>query len=92
MRISGSAPRPRRSFHQPPGRENAQAHTEYATVAGTLAQKTDKAILLTSAELHAWVPLHQLDAASRVKIYRTERGADVSIQVELKFALAEKLV
>lgn len=87
-----TTPRPRRAFHQPPGRENAQRHVEYAAITATLAQKTDKAILLTSDSLHAWVPLHKLETSSRVTVYRTEKGGEITVHAELEFALAEKLV
>jgi hypothetical protein len=94
MRIAGPAPRTRRAFHQPPGRENARAHQEYATVTAILAQRTDKAVLLASEKIAPaqWVPLFRLDASSRVKVNRAVKDSEISVQVELEFALAEGLV
>lgn len=89
MRFTAQKPR---TFRQPPGRENARWQTEYASITGIVAQKTDKAILLTSETLHAWIPLFRLDAASSVKIYRTLKGSEITVRVELDFALKEKLV
>ncbi len=94
MRIAGSAPRPRRPFFQAPGRENAKSFTEYATITALVCQVTEKSILLSSEKLTppVWVPFFRMDPSAKVRAMRAERGREISIQVELKWALAEGLV
>lgn len=84
----------RRTFRQPAGRENARAHQEYATVTAILVQRTDKAVLLSSEKIAPaqWVPLFHLDASSRVKVHRAVKDTEISVQVELQFALDEGIV
>lgn len=87
-------PKPRRAFHQPPGRENAGLRVEYATITALVAQNTGKALLLANAKISPaqWVPFHALETSSRIKAMRAERGRDITIQVELEFALKANLV
>lgn len=86
--------RKHRTFRQPAGRENARANQEYATVTAILAQRTDKAVLLASEKIAPaqWVPMFRLYASSQVKVSRAVKDTEITVQVELEFALAEGLV
>ena len=95
MRLSGAAPRPqRRAFHQPAGRENAASFTELATITGLVCQVTAKALLISSERFNppVWIPFFRMDPSSKVRAMRAERAKDISIQVDLQWALAERLV
>ena len=82
----------RRQFS--PFNEHAFSPTEYALVKATLANITDGAVLLSNDSMTApvWVPRQALDAASRALIYRSVRGQEVELRVELKLALQKELV
>lgn len=86
--------RPRRPFHQPPGRENAVQHAEYARVKAILANRTDKAVLLSREDLvqPVWLPKHALDIGSRVAVERAPLKTEIQIAVELKRAQESGLV
>ncbi|HCE08741.1 MAG TPA: hypothetical protein DEQ40_09110 [Oxalobacteraceae bacterium] len=75
-------------------RDRAHTHVEFCTVKATLANITDGAVLLSNEALTApvWVPRQALDAASRALIYRSARGQEVELRVELKLALSKELV
>lgn len=83
-----------RTFRSAPGRENARRQVEYANVTATLASKSEKAVLLSSEHIAPaqWVPLYKLDASSKVKAMRAVKGDELTLQVELQFALDEGLV
>lgn len=73
--------------------EHARRHIEYATVKATLANWTDGAILLSGEHLpmETWLPRQALAPASQALIYRSARGSEIEIQVELKMALSKGL-
>lgn len=78
------------SFH----REGTRSETEFAMVKATLANITDGAVLLVSENITPaqWVPRFRLDPVSRSLIYRSHKGDDVTLRVELQFALERKIV
>ncbi|WP_298800025.1 hypothetical protein [uncultured Devosia sp.] len=91
MRLTSSR---RRAFHQPPGRENARRHVEYAIVKGVYLNGTDKAVLLTTERMTVptWIPLRKVEPASRLVVGRATKDMPISIQVELETALEKGLV
>ncbi len=93
MRFSSPGQR-RRHFHSPPGREGSHVTEEYATVKAVLAQRTDLAILLTREDLlqPVWVPKRRLNISSRLAAERTPLKDEISVSVDLAFALEHKLV
>lgn len=79
--------------HHAPGRENSHSFKEYAHVKATLAQVTDGAVLLAVEDkIPAWIPRTALDASSRALIYRSAKGAEVELAVEVPMALAKGIV
>lgn len=88
-----TAPKPR-TFHAPPGRENARRSEEYAIVKADLAQRTDLAILLAREDLiqPVWVPKRRLNISSRSLAENAPLKSEISVSVELDFALENKLV
>lgn len=88
-----TAQRSHRTFRQPPGRENARAPEEYATVKAVLAQRTDKAILLSRDDLVAavWVPRHALDARGKLAADKAVLKSEITIGVELELAMEKGL-
>jgi hypothetical protein len=99
--LPGAAPmmrftpaKPHRPFHQPPGRENARGFTEYAMVRAIVAQVTERALLLTneSVTVPVWVPRSRLQSGSRAMTMGAIRGQEIAVQVELQFALDQRLV
>lgn len=83
-----------RAFHYSPGRESARRDVEYATVRATLANRTDKAVLLSRDDLlqAVWVPKSKLEIGSRVQAEKAVMKTEVSLRIELDFALAQHLV
>lgn len=84
----------RRPFRSAPGRENAHRQVEYAVVKATLANRTDKAVLLSREDLVAavWVPNFRMEISSRIAAARSVLKTEVSLSIELPFALENKLV
>lgn len=82
----------RRQFS--PFSEHAYSPVEYATVKATVANLTDAAVLLSNdaVPMAVWVPRQALDGASRALLYRTTRGQEVELRIELKMALSKGLV
>lgn len=78
-----------RAFRSSPGREHAHSEPEYATVKATLAQRTDKAILLAREDLihPVWVPLRAINFRGRAIAAAAPFKSDIEIGVELQFAL-----
>lgn len=81
----------RRAFHS--GREHAHSEPEYATVKATLAQRTDKAILLAREDLvhPVWVPLRAINFRGRATAAAAPLKSDIELGVELGFALKNGL-
>lgn len=91
MRFTLSAPS--RQFRSAPGRENAQRFVEHAVVRGVFITKTEKAILLAvEGQPAKWVPFFRLDKSSLALIYRSAKDTEVSVQVQLQFALDQNFV
>lgn len=83
-----------RNFNRAAGREHARSEPEYASVKGTLAQRTDLAILISRDDLNApvWVPKRALAIHSRAPVEKAPLKSEIEIRVELSFALKNKLV
>ena len=92
MRFTARAAR--RPFQSAPGRESARRTVEYATVKATLANRTDKAVLLSREDLvqAVWVPNFRMEISSRIRAERAVLKTDVSLSIELAFALENRLV
>lgn len=68
-------------------------YVEYATVKGLMVNKTDKAVLIAvDGKPAKWIPLFRLETPSRALVYRTDKDTEVSLRVQLQFALNEGLV
>lgn len=93
MRFTPRTPR-RRAFHTAPGRETAKRNVEYAIVKANLAQRTDKAVLLSREDLvqAVWVPKFRLEISSRIQAEKAVLKTEVALSIELDFALAQNLV
>lgn len=75
-------------------RDHAPRHIEYVTVKATMANWTDAAILITSEKLTtpAWVPRTALEPTCRAVAWRTLRGGNVELQIEIKMAESKGLI
>lgn len=82
-----------RAFHSS-RREHAAPRTEYATVKGTLAQRTDAAILFDRDDLvqAVWIPRYALDIAGKLAAENAPLKSTIEIGVELQMAMQKGLV
>jgi hypothetical protein len=83
-----------RAFHAAPGRENARAYKEYASVIVRLLQRTDAGLLVDRDDLFSpvWIPKRALDTHGKLQVERAALGCEVEIGIELKMALERGLV
>jgi hypothetical protein len=84
-----------RTFHQPPGRENARRQVEYATVKATLANRSDRGAILITTEtvvIPVWIPPQALDTRGKIAAARAVLKTEITIGIELELALQKGLV